>query len=79
MQSQTCFAYRWGGRCQALAVAKCPGPAGCSFFKTTARLEQERHKVWQYILALDEPRRRHIIKVYYSGQMQLLQQKGECP
>jgi hypothetical protein len=78
MQSQACFAYQ-PDRCRALAVTNCPGPTGCSFFKTTARLEQEKHQVWQYIQTLDEPKRQHIIDVYYGGQIQLLQGEEERP
>jgi len=76
MQSQACFAYQ-PGRCRALAVTACPGPAGCSFFKTTARLEQEREQVWQYLQKLDEPKRKHILELYYPGQTKLPAGEGE--
>jgi len=76
VQSQACFAYQ-SGHCRALAVTSCPGPTGCSFFKTIARLEQERAKVWQYLLKLDKPKREHILALYYPGQNKLLTGKGE--
>jgi len=66
MQSQACFAYQ-PGLCRALTVTDCPGPAGCSFFKTTARLELEGEHVWQYLQKLDQPRREHILVLYYPG------------
>jgi len=75
MPEQACFAHQ-RGRCAALAVAKCLG-TGCGFFKTKAQLEQERQQVFQYIQALDEPKRRYIIDVYYGGNAQLLRGKGE--
>jgi len=75
-KQQACFAYQ-PGRCRALAVTDCPGPAGCSFFKTTAQLEQEKQQVWQYLQKLDEPRREHILALYYPGQTGLFTKKGE--
>lgn len=77
MQEQVCFAYLRGRRCQALAVTKCPGPAGCGFFKTTARLEQERRRVRLYIQKLDKPKRERIIELYYGGQTRLFNGEEE--
>jgi len=59
-----------------LTVEKCRG-LGCSFFKTKAQLEQERQKVFRYIQALDEPKRRYMIDVYYGGNAKLLNGEGE--
>ncbi len=76
MPEKDCFAYQ-RGRCKALTVEKCRG-SGCGFFKTAARLAGERQKVFQYIQSLDEHKRRHIIDVYYGGNIKLLNGEEGC-
>lgn len=65
-----CFAYRKGG-CRILKINKCQGES-CSFFKTKNQIEEDQKKVFKRIKSLDSFTQRHIIDLYYRGNMSLL-------
>ncbi|WP_296972593.1 hypothetical protein [Tepidanaerobacter sp. EBM-38] len=69
---QDCFAYKHNS-CTALKVRQCEG---CSFYKTKEQYELDRQKAIEKILSLDEDKRDYIIKTYYGGKLEVLDDEG---
>jgi hypothetical protein len=73
MTKETCFGNR-RGRCTVLNVNGCKDTE-CSFYKTEAKLKEDRLKALKRIRSLDQYTRMNIIETYYKGNKKVLEEE----